>query len=149
MLLCNGTDSDPTSVKVVCDNLSTLSQSIQFSTSIPKFCEAKPYELCNDSFFNKTLCKDNDVMFDNSTLCKLYPSKCELGSSNMDWCAFNAYECLLDQTWDFCVSFPELCATKPTYHYAKKDDLGKAICDNATFCDNSVDDFKSARICIH
>jgi hypothetical protein len=88
-------------------------------------------------------------MFDNSTLCKLYPSKCELGSSNMDWCAFNAYECLLDQTWDFCVSFPELCATKPTYHYAKIDDLGKAICDSdhAMFCEpGSIDDVKSATI---
>ena len=136
MLFCNGTDDEPTSVQVVCDNLSLIPHTIVQATSMSAFCAAKPHELCNDAFFNKTICQDNEIMLEKGALCKLYPDKCQLGTTTLDWCAFNAYECLLDQTWDFCASFPDLCVTKPTYHYAKIEDLGKAICDSdhATFC---------------
>lgn len=58
-------------------------------------CEVAP-ELCVDGGFS-------------TDLCGIYPEMCDESSDDYNECAVDLYNCIMDEDFDMCIEFPELC----------------------------------------
>jgi len=58
-------------------------------------CEVAP-ELCTDGGFS-------------TNLCGIYPEMCDENDVDYNECAEDLYNCIMDEDFDMCVEFPELC----------------------------------------
>jgi hypothetical protein len=111
-------------------------------SSLPSFClEADPVAICEHPKYKEEACKDGKFEFSREYACGLYPEKCELGTDKTDICAISWVDCLLDRSWNFCDSFPEMCIAKVEYHYKDISEVGAEICKQSkdVMCDGAED----------
>ena len=140
-LFCGGTKDKVTSAAVICDNFSQLSLSVREYSSMRNFCKADPKAICaQPKYVQAGVCNDEgNFVMNKETACTLYPEKCKFGSDTFDHCAISLGDCIVDRSWDFCSSFPEMCTNHVTHHYKNTDQLLKAICesDKKLFCNGT------------
>lgn len=99
----------------MCESFDKFVDDIKFGSAIHSLCIADWGMICNDPMISAMICPANIPAQD---LCPLYsggmpgfPDKCTGSSSAYDKCAQDWKSCLNDKMFNFCVSFPELCAS--------------------------------------
>jgi len=119
----------------VCERFDDLPDYIKWTTGIHSICVADWDRMCNDSTIKEKVCPFGYPLND---LCNLYDGstpgfpdtgKCYPGSESFDQCSQNWEKCLYNMTFNFCVSFPELCfQPAPQALFTDKDSLATYIC---------------------
>jgi hypothetical protein len=154
-LFCKGEKEDVDAF-ATCDNIDKLPAIISMESGVKSFCAANPRKLCTEHPAKDYICPKGEI---TSEYCKhgLYPEKCKFGTSTFDRCALDWVECMLDPSWDYCKSFPEICGgamppVDPTYKlpsthvptivkdYVTGMEMIEEICkeDSELFCDGKA-----------
>ena len=101
----------------ICENFHLLSDELKWGSSLGTVCALNHEKVCQSEPLKSLVCPTGDAPMES--LCQLYtgataefPNKCgDATTTTFDHCAANWKACLAERHWNFCASFPQLCAT--------------------------------------